>query len=201
MFGGSGRNYELFENDNLMSLLKKTNKFEYVKGHENAFGMGIKSDNIESFIQDSNELLKDVSIENIHHVDYEIPVGRLKEKSITEVGRWSDIWGNTLSEPLFAITDIHVGIEDIQMLGSKKNIIRITKKIGSNNITFIKLFTSEKEYNHMIMKSDKGLSKRASTKFKFDIIGKFKVNSYDGRELPQIEIVDYNVSKAARPSF
>ena len=200
-FGGSGRNYELFEEDNLMELLNKTNKFEYIKGHENAFGMGIKNENIHGFIEESNELLKNVSIENVHHVDYEIPVGRLKEKDIIEIGKWVDVWGNTLQEPLFAITDIHVNIEDIQMLGSKKNIIRVTKKIGSNNITFIKLFTGEKEYNKMIMKSEKGLSKRSGTKFKFDIIGKFKVNNYEGRELPQIEIVDYNVSKASRPSF
>lgn len=201
LFGGSGRNYNLFEEDNLMAILNKTNKFEYIKGHENAFGMGIKQENIESFIKESNKILQNVSIENVHHVDYEIGVGRLREKDILEVGKWDDVWGNTLQEPLFAITDIHVNIEDIQMLGSKKNIIRITKKIGSNNITFIKLFTSEKEYNKMIMKSEKGLSKRSGTKFKLDIIGKFKVNNYEGRELPQIEIVDYNVSKASRPSF
>ena len=134
-------------------------------------------------------------------VDYEIPVGRLKEKDILNIGEWIDIWGNTLPEPIFAITDIYVNLEDINLLGSKKNIIKINKKIGNNNINFIKFFSSEDEYNRMIKKSSKGLSKREVKKFKIDIIGKFKINKFDGVKYPQIEIIDYNIEKIDRPRF
>lgn len=201
MFGGSGRNYSLFEIDNLMSFLNSTGVFTYIKGHENAFGVGIMKNQVQDAVKELNEKLKDVIIEDVHHVDYEIPIGRLREKDILEVGEWVDIWGNTLNEPIFAITDIYVNLDDIQLLGSKKNIIKISKKIGSNNLNFIKFFTNEEEYNKMIMKSSKGLSKRDNKRFKLNIVGKFKINTYEGMKFPQIEIIDYNVMKMERPSF
>ena len=194
IYGGSGRNYDLFPINSLMDFLRSLDTFISIDGHDNAFGIKIRDNKLIETIDKVNEKLKDVKIEDVYLVDYEIPVGRLKEKHILQVGQWADIWGNTLKKPLFAITNITLNITDIQLLGDKKNLIRIEKVIGKNKIVFIKKFAGEKIYNQMIMKNSKGLSKSKSSKVKMDIIGEFTINEWNGNKFPQIEIIDWNSS-------
>jgi single-stranded-DNA-specific exonuclease len=195
IYGGSFRNYDLFPVESFFDVLQGLETFNKVGGHPNAGGFEIYQDNINKTQCKINELFKDISIEDVYLVDYEIPVGRLKEKHITQVGQWADIWGNTLKKPLFAITDISMKVEDIQLIGEKRNLIRFEKVIGNNKIVFIKKFASEEIYNRMIMKSSKGLSKKSSSRVKLDVIGEFIINKWNENEYPQIEIIDFNASK------
>ncbi|APH20849.1 DHH family phosphoesterase [Clostridium botulinum] len=192
VYGGSGRNYRLSPIIDLKKFLSEFNTFDKLKGHDNAFGQEIKLNKLIETNKKINESLQNMSIEDVYKVDYEIPIGRLKEKHISQVGEWNDIWGNTLDEPLFAITDIYLTTDEIRLLGSKKNIIKFEKKIGSNKITFIKFFASEKIYNRMTLKQEHGLNKDGEKKLKMDIIGKFKINEWEENKYPQIEIIDFN---------
>jgi single-stranded-DNA-specific exonuclease len=195
LYGGSGRNFNLSPIDDLREVLLDTKMFESVSGHSNAFGIKIKEKNINQATQVLNEILKDVKMEDIYTVDYEIPVGRLKEKDIIQVGSWCDIWGGEgLKEPLFAITDISLNIEDIKLLGDKRNFIRIEKTIGNNKIVFIKKYANEDIYNQMIMKTKSGIGKKSTGKIKMDVVGKFTINEWNDNKYGQIEIIDYNVS-------
>ncbi|MEG2786445.1 MAG: DHH family phosphoesterase [Romboutsia sp.] len=200
-FGGSGRNYDKSSIENLQEFLLGLNLFNSVDGHDNAFGFNIDKNKIKKVIEKSNEELKDMKIEDCYLVDYELPVGRLKPKNIIDIGKWKDVWGNTLSEPQFAITDIYVKPEDVMLIGSKRNTIKIVKTIGDKTITFIKFFANENLYNQMILKSTKGLNKKAAKKLKFDIIGKFAVNEWEGKSYPQIEIIDFSVSEGKKIEF
>ena len=194
VFGGSFRSYDLFPVVSFMDVLREVDTFIKLGGHPNAGGHQIKESKIQETQDKLNEMFKDVDIEDVYMVDYEIPIGRLKEKHILQVGQWADIWGNTLKEPIFCITDVNLKIEDIQLLGEKRNIIKFEKIIGGNKIVFIKMFAGEALYNKMIMKNHTGLSKK-NNKVKLDIIGKFTLNKWNGNEFPQIEIIDFNVSK------
>ncbi|MGL6184737.1 MAG: DHH family phosphoesterase [Clostridium chrysemydis] len=200
-YGGSGRNYKLSSIESLQEFLNHTKLFNWINGHDNAFGFNINKNNIDSLVSTSNYLLQDVEIEDCYWVDYEIPVGRLKPKNIIDIGKWKDVWGNTLQEPQFAITDIYVKPEDVQLLGSKKNIIKINKTIGDKTISFIKFFANEDMYNKMILKSTRGLNKKTPKKLKFTIIGKFNINEWEGKEYPQIEIIDYEVTEGRKIEF
>jgi single-stranded-DNA-specific exonuclease len=195
LFGGSCRNYKLSPIINFQEFLNELGTFNDLAGHGNAFGFEIKSDNLIPTRDKINDILKNERIEDIYKVDYEIPIGRLKEKHVKQVGRWADIWGNTLDEPLFAITDIYVPTKNIQLLGEKANIIKIEKTVGSQTITFIKFFANEELYNSMILKKKVGLGSKQVSKVKLDIIGKFKINKWEENEYPQIEIVDFKVTE------
>lgn len=194
-FGGSARNYSLSPIENLKELLEESGMGKGI-GHENAFGINILKSNFD-FINDKlNNMLKDVVMEDVYLVDYEIPVGRLKGKDILQVGSWSGIWGGEgLEEPLFAITNVTVGVEDIKLLGDKKNFIKIEKQIGANRIDFVKKFTNEEEYLKMIMRKKTGLQKPVK-RVTFDIICRFTINKFNDNQYPQCEIVDYNVREA-----
>lgn len=187
-FGGSGRNYGLFPIDDLRQFLLDLNLFEFVSGHSNAFGVGIKSDKIDEAQQRVNEALKDVPLEDVYHVDYEISVGRLKIKDIKRIAEWEDMWGGTLEEPMFAITNIYIPTENIQLLGERKNFIRFESK----GITFIKRFANEDEYNRMTLRQTKGLNKKRPKSVKIDVVGKFRIHEWNDLKTPQVEIVDFN---------
>jgi single-stranded-DNA-specific exonuclease len=196
-YGGSCRNYRLSPIVDFRAFLQELGTFNQLSGHSNAFGFNIHIDQLVPTRDKSNELLKDMVIEDVYKVDYEIPVGRLKKKHIKQVGEWEDIWGNMLDEPLFAITDIVIPITEIELKGEKKNMIRFVSK----DITFIKRFTNEEEYNRMILKQAKGLSKKRIGEVKIDVVGKFKLNSYNDSIYPQIEIVDFNSVENSRFLF
>ena len=194
VFGGSFRSYDLFPVVSFMDVLREVDTFIKLGGHPNAGGHQIKESKIQKTQDKLNEMFKDVNIEDVYMVDYEIPIGRLKEKHILQVGQWADIWGNTLKKPIFAITDVSLKVEDIQLIGDKRNLIRFEKTIGNNKIVFIKKFAGENLYNEMIMKNHKGLSKK-NNKVKLDIIGEFSINKWNGMEFPQIEVIAFNASK------
>jgi single-stranded-DNA-specific exonuclease len=190
-YGGSGRNYNLSPVVDFKDFLLKLNTFNYIQGHPDAFGFSINSDKLIPTRDKINEILKDITIEDMYKVDYEIPIGRLKQAHIKQVGEWEDLWGGALDEPLFAITDIYIPVENIRLLGSRKSFIRFEAR----GITFVKKYTSEDEYNRMILKQSKGLKKRSVKSLKLDVIGKFKMNKYEENVYPQIEIIDFNSSE------
>ena len=99
------------------------------------------------------------------------------------------MWGNTLHEPSFAITNIFIPSEQIKLIGEKKNIIRFEVIRGSNKLTFVKRFASEELYNKIIHRSSRGLA-TGSKPLKLTVIGKFTINKWEGREFPQVEIID-----------
>ena len=201
IFGGSFRSYNLFPIISFMDILKEIDTFIMLGGHPNAGGFQIKESKIQETQNKLNEMFKDVDIEDVYLVDYEIPVGKLKEKHILQVGQWADIWGNTLRKPIFAIINIVLKVEDIQLLGEKRNLIKFEKIIGNNKISFIKKFSGENTYNQMIMKSHKGLSKSKTNKVKIDVIGEFEINKWNNNDFPQINIIDFNVENAKEFRF
>ena len=189
VYGGSCRNYNLFPIADFKKFLSEFDTFNKLGGHGNAFGFEVTEDNIVKTCDKANELLKNVKIEDVYKVDYEVPVGRLKNKHVEQVGKWQDMWGNQLDEPVFAITDIYISTDKIKLIGSKKNFI----KFEANNITFMKKYANEDMYYSMILKQSKGLNKKHVDRVKMDVIGKFVINTWEGKEYPQIEIIDFNV--------
>lgn len=202
--GGSGRNYKMFEIDNLREFLIDTDEFIHVSGHNNSFGFEIQNDNIKEMKNKVSEKLKEVKIEDVYHVDYAIPMGRLREKHIKQVGKMADMWGNSIDEPLFVITDIYVEQEDIKIIGDKQTLLKITKQVGDSLINFVKISSKEETlntYNTLLGRNERGLSKKKKGKVGVEIIGKFKINKYEDREYPQIEIVDFNLLKERKIKF
>lgn len=192
-YGGSGRNYSRFDLENLRKFLLDTKEFNSIDGHNNAFGISIKKDKLLILQNKLNELLQDKTIEDTYFVEYSIPMSKIREKHILQVGQFENMWGGSVNEPIFAITDIYVDITDIELLGDKQNVLKITKTIGDSKISFVKLQKAKETYNEIIGRENKGINKRKTNRIGLDIIGKFKINEWEGNQYPQIEIIDYNL--------
>lgn len=190
-FGGSGRNYDKFELDDLNKFICDSG-LASANGHANSFGLKIKKDNVKPFINYCNEQLVDADIRPVYHVDFEIPVTRLKEKHIMQVGKWQDLFGGKgMDAPLFAITGIRVDSADIKLL---KNLMKFEIEINGQNLVFIRKFTSADLYKEIVHEVDVTRGNRTgesgNKKLDVTVIGRFTINEWNGKEFPQIEIVE-----------
>ncbi|MDT0160438.1 DHH family phosphoesterase [Bacillus sp. AG4(2022)] len=180
IFTGSARGYDKGGISNFREYLLNTGLFNFCEGHDNSFGVEIKSENIpllEELLQKSEVSNTDSGIE----VDFEIPYEEMNRDLVINVGEFKNEWGSTLPEPKLAYKDIAVDSSDITLIGKKKNTLKFT----GNGIEFIKFFVKQEEFE---VNFDLGET------FYLDVIGKCSINEWNGNKTPQIEIVDYKVT-------
>lgn len=187
VFGGSGRNYGEGKLDNLKEFLEASNVFTSISGHNNAFGYKIDKDKIEELTEYCNEHLKLSDLVTIHEVDYEIEANKLKEKDIVNIANAYEIWGNSVSEPTFAITNLRIKANEIQAYGENKGFIRFVY----NKIPFIKKYCPKGDYEQMTLRDRRVLGTNTKD-LVLNIIGKFVLNEYEGNIFPQVKILYYD---------
>lgn len=174
-YGGSARGYEKSGIKDFKQWCLDSKLFEKASGHSNAFGVEISTNNI-------NKLYESISapIDNtlIYEVDAIINSNSLNSHIISLVDTYKNIWGCSIDEPLFAITNLIVPTDCIHLKGKNNTTISFTNE---NNIDFITFDSNEEIYEDMV-KDKKSVE--------FTIIGRFSVNNYMGTSKPQVIIQD-----------
>lgn len=178
---GSARGYEKSELQDFKSFVNESQLCEYAEGHANAFGVGIKKDNLANFIVFSNEALKDISFDNRYLVDYIYDINYLKESDVEQIFSLRSLWGRKFEEPLFCIKNIKLKAEDITLLSANKNP---TLKISCKNFSFLKFGFNQDEYQKLLP--------RGEGRIHIEVVGRFQLNEWNGNYYPQILIEDYN---------
>jgi len=167
----------------LRQFLIDSNLFEYAEGHANAAGYSLLYKNIDKFISYANKQLKDINFdEGIYSADFCIDSTNLDKLNnmIFDLCQDNTIFGKGCEEPLIVVEDIMISPKDFSICGGNKNTIRITK----NDITFI-MFKADKLIEDLSKNENSSLT----------IIGTPNINSWMGKESPQILIKDYNISE------
>ena len=186
VYGGSARGYEKGVIKDLKQFLTDTGKFVFCEGHANAHGIEIEGEQLIEVNNIINEQLKDVEIDmDIHKVDFIIHGNQLTDSLIKDLHKLRDIWGQKVEEPLLAIKEVSVNKDDIYLNGKKKNTIKFKQR----GIDFVKFFSNEDTYNDIVSKGDNLV---------FDSIGNASVNSWEGKDTPQVVIEDYEVVKTKK---
>jgi single-stranded-DNA-specific exonuclease len=178
---GSARGYEKSELQDFKSFVNGSQLCEYAEGHANAFGVGIKKDNLADFIIFSNEALKDISFDNRYLVDYICDINYLRESDVEQIFSLRNLWGRKFEEPLFCIKNIKLKAEDITLLSANKNP---TLKISYKNFSFLKFGFSQDEYQKLLPHGE--------GRTHIEVVGRFQLNEWNGNYYPQILIEDYN---------
>lgn len=182
-YGGSARGYDKSEIKDFRQFLRDTKKFSLLEGHSNAFGIEITSSKLIEVNNIVNEALKDYVFEDIYEVDFIIPAEQINPNLIKDIDSLKHVWGQGVSEPYIAITNLIIDRNSIKLMGSTSNTI----KFNYRGVDFIKFFTNEEEYNKLT-----GYNRSIS----FEIIGKCSVNEWQRRITPQIVIEDYNYKES-----
>jgi single-stranded-DNA-specific exonuclease len=188
LYGGSGRNNRNSPIKNLKSFLDETKLFEFVSGHEGAFGINIKRDNINTLVYKVNELLKDVDFSFFYDVDFIIDIDDLNISFIRELNNLKYIYGQGISEPLIAIQNIEINKKDIKIQGKNNDSYKF---FYNDEIAFIKFKALEDDQilnflNDELYNDDSMVI--------LDVVGKASINSFGSILTPQVVIEEYNIT-------
>lgn len=179
---GSGRGYDKSKFDNLREFLKESGLVMYAEGHANALGSGITDDNFKTFINYSNNALKDFDFTPCYKVDFIFNGSDFKGSDIVEIAELKSLWGQGIEEPFIAIENINVYSGNVVLMSPDKSpTLKITL---SNGTSLIKFKSSQEEYE----KFQNGMGC-----ITINIVGRCERNVWNGRVSPQIMIEDYEI--------
>lgn len=186
---GSARGLNQSELKSFKDYLNSTNLFEYTVGHDNAFGISIKNNDLSEFHRIANEQLENYDFgENIYAVDFERESYETDIKDIIfDLVKYTDYYGQQCSEPLIAVKDLIVRQNDIQCIGRNKDTLKIEK----NGIVYIKFFA-------------RALIEELAqygNEMKITVVGTANVNEWMGNVTPQIFIKDMDIEKINNLAF
>ena len=179
---GSGRNYAFSPIEGLKDFLNETGLMKLAQGHQSAFGAGIYDDDIENFVEYTDNKLENIEFTKKYLVDFIFQSNDIDINTILELGKYNSFWGQNIDEPRIAIENIYLTEDNINLIGEKKNTIRITLP---NQLDTLIFQTSEEKYLE--------LQELAKTN-RFTFICKCKLNEWCGNIKPQLLLEDYNTS-------
>lgn len=202
--GGSARNYSKFPIDDLNEWITQSGIVEG-QGHANAMGLNFTNGRYDGMIEElrewTKEQLADKDTSPVWHVDFEFDMAKLKPRHILKVGQMDSTWGGkNMDAPLFAITNIELETADVQCYGQSGTFMKFDVQQGENKITFVRPFTSKEIYKDFVCedsKATRGLRTdggAGNKKINATIIGKFKINEFNGKQFPEIEIVAFDTT-------
>lgn len=180
---GSGRGYEKCEIRDFNQWCKDTGLFIRVDGHPGAFGCEITFENTNKLFQILSTMKK--INEATYYVYHVYDANQLHDQIIKNIAKYDEVWGNTVSEPIFLIKNIPCNKYNINLIGSKQNKIEFMY----HNIKFTKQTKSRslaKLYKEILSVGDN---------IEFDVVGRFGIDVKNGK-CPQVIIEDMVFEKS-----
>ena len=161
---------------NLKKELLDTGLFEFVQGHNQAFGWKIKEENIvklQNYIKNRVDSNKD----KVYYVDkvYDRPT----DSDIYMVERNKDVFGGKVMFPLLGYENIKINKACITLRGSMATFF-------DNGVTFA-LFNAPETLSQSLEDAYEGNT------VQLNIVGEPSINSFNGKETPQIVIKDFEI--------
>ena len=179
VYRGSARNYSLCPVENMKDICAGTGDMLLAAGHQGAWGAAISESKLQDFIQDTNELYKDVDFTPTYWVDYIWNSRTLDGNRILDLAEL-DIYGQEISESLVVVKDISLNPSMITLMGLEKGHPTIKIQIG--DVSLIKFSASEELYEEMCEEN-----------MVLTCVCKPNKNEWNGNVSPQLIIEDFDL--------
>ena len=191
-YSGSARGCDLVGANNFKDVCSGFKDIIYAQGHQGAFGLSIPEQSANDFIAYTNEIYKDIPDEPIYYVDAiwnnsTIPID---VEAIKDIAQYDNMWGTGLKEPIVALEDIKITESMVTIYEKTTKTLKITLP----NVILMKFRISDEEYELFSSISPEGY-------IKVTFIGECRLNEFNGRTTPQIEIKDYDVLTISKYDF
>lgn len=188
-YRGSARGYSKSGIENFKDICQNTGLVEYAEGHQNAFGISIKKQYIDKFIELTDEALKDLQSEPLYYVDYIFKGVDVKPETILEIAGLDDLWGQDIDESLICVENLKITKDNLTLMSpDKKPTLKITLP---NKLSFIKFGSSQEEYQKLL----------SDGYIEVNVIGRCNANEWNGNVTPQILIDDYEIIGQSKYNF
>lgn len=180
-FEGSGRNFENSPLEDFREFCEKGPGVEFAAGHPNAFGFHVAADRIKDFLDYANTSLDNMDFTPCYKVDYIYTVQDMRISDIYEIAGLEPLWGQGVQESKIVIKGVHVTSDNLVLMGSLRNTLKITLP---NGVACIKFKSSEEEFEQLFSESGCVI---------IDLVGTCSLNKYNGSITPQIQIESYEI--------
>ena len=188
-YQGSARGCDKVGINNFKDICTETKCIMYAEGHQGAFGLGIEESQINSFIKETDRILKDMSDEPIYYVDYIYNGIDVSSQAILDIASLDDLWGKDMDEPMVAIHDLKINEKMITLMSpDKKPTLKI---ILPNKVSLIKFNSSQEEYENLCSEGYIAI----------DVVGRCNQNIWMNYVNAQILIDDYEIISKAKYYF
>ena len=154
----------------------------YTAGHEGAFGLGIKQEDIQTFIDKTDAALEDMSDETIYYVDYIYKGVNIEPQNILDIASMESFWGKDVDEALVAIENLKISASMVTVYNKKDITVKITLP---NNISLM-IFKAKEQDVEKLQTNNTGY-------VELNIVGKCNANEWLGNITPQIFIEEYEI--------
>lgn len=189
-FKGSGRNYRHGPVDSLKDLLVKTEVFDEVIGHDNAFGCAIHKDNCVKAIKSINKTLFNYSNSKIEYVDFDVEFDEIDVSLIKEVDGMKHLYGPGVEDPLFHIRGIPLNCDEVSVIGKQLNTWRYMDE--ESGISYVKF---QCDYNDIILTTLNSLEEEWGLSnnniIRINAICTLGINNYNSILTPQVIVKQY----------
>lgn len=175
VYTGSGRNFNRSPIESLKKEIEVSKLANYVAGHDNAFGLGIKKENIRKLVNYFNNLDIDLR-EKVFMVDFIMKEFNITKEIVIEFDSLVDLYGQEFKEPMVAVKDVMA--KEVKF----NDKMTVMSFVGKNNIKYVKFFPTDKDLEL--------LSNKNSI---IEIVGSLSINEFNGNKTYQFVIEDYNV--------
>jgi single-stranded-DNA-specific exonuclease len=179
VYSGSARGCDKVGITEFKDICAGTGLTEFVAGHQGAFGLGIKEENMDEFMRKTDEALKDMPDEATYRVDYIWDARVVDPAAIIEIGEMDAYWGKDMDEALVAVTNIQITKDMLTMM--KSNTAKITLP---GDISIIKFRMPDEEFEQLY--SETGF-------IEIDAVCKCNINEWNGNRYAQLFLEDYNI--------
>jgi single-stranded-DNA-specific exonuclease len=180
-FLGSGRNYGYSEITDLKDCLNKTKLFDFAEGHQSAFGAKISLDNIDTFLDQLQEVFPAIeNLEDTYLVDFIFRAKDFDTTMIRDITKLRTLWGKGFDEPLITIVDLPVNSSNLTVMGQKSKHL----KFEYQDITYVKFHVKQEEIDTFLEKD-----------IMLNIVGRCDVNVWNTNFTYQVIIQDYEITK------
>ena len=183
-YEGSGRNYDDFDLKNLLPFLQESGLFTYAEGHDNAMGIGFIPENEGKIIDLFNTEFAEYDVDGAYTVDFIIDFVDLDDSVFIEMDKLSGLYGHKVDEPLWAITNISISLNKIEIIKGKTNT---TVKFIVDNVEFVRFKVNEEDVFMRILDDWDYESNEGN----LNVIGHIGINTFGGRKSLQVIVNDW----------
>lgn len=180
-YSGSARGCDLAGVTEFKDLCEKTGFTCLTAGHQGAFGLGIRVENLDNFIAATDAALKDMPDEPVYLVDYIYSGRNIDEQQLINIASLESIYGKDIEESYVAVDSLRVRADMVNVYVKKNNTLRIVTESGVVSL----LFDAPDELCHKLSNT-KGY-------VEMNIVGKPSRNEFNGNISGQIKIKDYEI--------
>ena len=180
-YAGSARGCDKTGITDFKQICLDTGVCNYAEGHPGAFGLSIDKENIETFIQKTDEILSNMNDEAIYYVDYIYKGNNFLPEDLLTIANMEELWGKDVEEPYLCIEHLRVSADMVTVYQKKDNTLKISLP---NGVSLMKFKASDEECYKL---------QNTNGWYELNIVGRANQNEWMGNISAQLFIEDYQI--------